>query len=481
MSDPIVGENGNEEKKPIAFDPETGAPIYSEDKKVKGYDPETGEPIFESEGSNKFLDKLLKNWKIITAVLAGIIAVVVIVGIIVGGSPKAKIGKALVKTFQKNSELVTTYIDLAKIVSGDFTMDVDFNYDDGYDVYKGEVSVASASKRKQISCDLDLEDIPTINGIIDVDSSKLSVSLDSFFDGVFVYNYKKDVDGVLEDYLSEDDIEQINALLESISGASIKDAGSKEAVDKFKKVGNELEFKKIKNRKFKVDGKKVSCKGYAMIITEDFCDELLDVFEETLREQLSATEDIDSMVGGDIEYYVSNYMDEMKYVLSMAQDAEINFYINKGMLAAITAEADDEEFVLAFEGGDYRTQNIVMYDEDDDEFFALKGKKKGTKETIAIEIDGDEEFSLSYDSKNGKFEIEVDGETVEGKLLSKGNKWEFSMEFDDGYDALEISVTFEKGADFKKLSGDEINLNELDEDDLEDLAQEIYGALYSFY
>ena len=169
-------------------------------------------------------------------------------------------------------------------------------------------------------------------------------------------------------------------------------------------------------------------------------------------------------------------------------DLDITFYLYKKKLAAVTFEMDDygdEEWVIAFQGGDYRMQNVVislLYDGETYGEAEISCKKKGSVETISIESDAD--MTITYDTKSGVVSMEYDDNWsecyIEGIYKHSGSEASFSLEaFEvDGDSLMEeedvsLMIYVKKGAEIEKYSGTEFDLGGAEEDDFEDLIDDL--------
>ena len=197
----------------------------------------------------------------------------------------------------------------------------------------------------------------------------------------------------------------------------------------------ELKFENADKESYKIDGKKVDCKGYSVEVDSDF---YLDLYDDI------------------IEIYKDEFEDK---------------------LAAIKGEGDKRsgEVEIQFKGGDFRAQNISIL-ADGDEVMALSGSNKKDKETYTLEVDGDEVCTIEYNYKKGKLTFEYDYyyDSFELEMDVKSSSNEVSFVVDDFDNEVEgsVNLTFKKGAKIQKYTNtNEFDLGNADESDFEDLME----------
>ena len=174
-------------------------------------------------------------------------------------------------------------------------------------------------------------------------------------------------------------------------------------------------------------------------------------------------------------------------------DIELSFYLYKKQLACVKMEVEDEDGAgyVYFYGGDYPTQNMeVVFEYDDDEysFCKLEGSIKNQVETIKLEAEDEEICEINYNQKTGELVISG-GDYLElsGVVTRKGNTLTFEME-DLEIDGLDASgsITISGDVDIKLPKGEEFDLGNASEDDLEDLVEDLEdfideNELYYYY
>ena len=142
---------------------------------------------------------------------------------------------------------------------------------------------------------------------------------------------------------------------------------------------------------------------------------------------------------------------------------------------------------ILFKGGDYLAKNVeINYDMDGDDgtFLTVEGTTKGDVQTTTIEMeDYDYELEYSYNRKTGElamscemygqeaYNLECTLEISKDQIKYTYDTMEFYGE-EIPFDSLVI--TYSTKADIKEpKKGEEIDLGNMDEDDLEDLVYDI--------
>ena len=373
----------------------------------------------------------------------------------------------------KNSKSVfstCTYVGKKKIFPTDFSADLD-----DYGEFSGSIIIDG--KDKQIVGNIDSDMVPEMSLKAGIDSKKVKVEVPELCDYLFVYDYTADNDGYITEMLGDDELASLNSSLKMIYDVSSNNA---DLEAKHKKCMNkhfkELKFENADKEYYKIDGKKVDCKGYSVEVDSDFYLDLYDDIVEIYKEEFEDTlKDMEEMTGESLDDSFKEVRNELKQM----PDMTVYFYIYKGKLAAIKGEGDKKsgEIEIQFKGGDFRAQNISVL-ADGDEVMALSGTNKKDKETYTLEVDGDEVCTIEYNYKKGKLTFEYDyyydSFELEMDVKSSSNEVSFVVDDFDYDDEVEGSMNFtiKKGAKIQKYSNtDEFDIGNADESDFEDLME----------
>lgn len=421
-----------------------------------------------------------------TKVVIGIIAAVLLLGVGVFaavplfGGPKTKVLRAITSTMKDAPELINDLGAVSSILTAD-------QYTAGIEVEADEANIKAefrnAKNAKQLSVSADLDDYGDIDVLCGVHSGGIVKASLSELNYVFFYDPKADNDGFLCKQIRSSELDEINEMLEDLTS----DKGSIETLQKnfsdaLKKELKELEFKEAKTRRFKIDGEKRECKGYRIRINEKNLVHVLEYMGETTEELRDVLDEL---------------CDEIK---DEEFDADITFYLYKKKLAAVIVSMyDDEEVYIAFQGGEYRMQNISIgasYDGDDYEMLTVSTKRNKNREVIEIEGDGDFEINITYDTKSGDISCEYDDGwssfLLSGVYEHSGSEASFTLEElevdgDSLIDDISFTAFVKKKASIEEYKGKEFDLGSADEDDFEDLMYDLEdyadlldGMIYGF-
>lgn len=447
---------------------ESEPPTTSPEPVKETYSPIPDEP---DKSSNK------KN-TIIGIVAVALVAIIVICILFFTGafmSKRDKVAKATAATFKYDTELGKVVKNLSSIVkSGSYTTDFSADLDD-YGEFSGSIIIDG--KDKQIVGNIDSDMVPAMSIKAGIDSKKVKVEVPELCDYLFVYDYTSDCDGYITDMLSDDDIASLNSSLKMIYDGSSSNADLEAKLEKcMNKHFKELKFENADKESYKIDGKKVDCKGYSVEVDSDFYldlyDDIIEIYKDEFEDTLKDMEDIS---GESLDDSFKEARNEIKQI----PDMTIYFYIYKGKLAAIKGEGDKRsgEVEIQFKGGDFRAQNISIL-ADGDEVMALSGSNKKDKETYTLEVDGDEVCTIEYNYKKGKLTFEYDyyydSFELEMDVKSSSNEVSFVVDDFDYDNEVEgsVNLTFKKGAKIQKYTNtDEFDLGNADESDFEDLME----------
>lgn len=416
-----------------------------------------------------------------------VLAVVVLAVSRLALGPKGKVLQAIAATMKDTPEVVSDLKKAGEILSGDsFTLGLNMEVDG--DTVNGEFRNTISDKQIYLTMDIDGDELGLLCG---VHSGVFKAEILDW-DHLFTYDPKRDNDGYLCEQMRKKDLEQLNTMLENITSDKVSTKElQKELMSALMKESEELEFKEAKAKEFEVDGKDRECEGYKVRINEKNIANFMEYAGEIMTERMPKDQ------ADDFADTLDDLIDEIR---DDDFDADITFYLYKKKLAAIIFEVNDygdEAWVIEFQGGDYRMQNMVIsleYDGDTYGEMEISSRKKGSVETISIESDADAEATITYDTKSGEISLEYDdGWTeclIEGIYKCSGSEFSFvleELEIDGDSmvedEDLEFTVYAKKSVDIQKYSGEEFDLGSADEDDFDDLVDDLedYDGLLNYW
>lgn len=436
-----------------------------EERKPIGYDAMTGQPIYdEPAGDDKGFGKKL-NTKVLIAIAGVLVALLIIaVGIISGAflPKRAKVEKAIASTCVVKSELFDVVKKAADIASGN-TVEVEYDFD--ADEVSANGKFIMDGKNKQVVASVNADSIPKFTLRAGIDSKQVLAEIPELSDKLFFYDYTAEKDGMIADYLGSkiDDVDAACKFLYDITDN--REELQKKIAACTVKHSKELAFESVEAKNFKINNKKVKCKGYSTTIDEDFCadylDDLIDIYADEIGEALSSVDDF-------ADVNIKQELKELKKELKGMPDTDIIFYIYRGKLADIHIEAGRNDMDIIFRGGDYRAQNIII-EENGNEVISFKASTKKDKEIYSIYADGDQ-IDIEYNTKKGKVTVEAGRDEIEFELLSSGNS--VSVKFDD-VEGVSGTFTLSKSAKIEKYENtDKFDIGNADKYDIQDLAGE---------
>lgn len=482
IGQPVQGQQTAAEQQPVGgFDPMTGEPIgqsTQEQQPTGGFDPMTGEPITPGTITEKPKSKL----PIIIGSVAGaaVIVILLIFGAIKSGLFLGKSGKVLLaanNTLKDMPHFVETLEPMIGLVEDEFTVEFSAKADG----VKIGGSFANASKQKQITAKVEYGG-ESIEGMAGVDSEALKIQVPDLSKKVFVYNYKKDNNGFITDYVDEEYINMFNSALEQLVTTS-KDTNKvqKDVTNIVLKEIKSLKFQSAAKEEFTVNEKDVMCKGYQTTITGANIWNIINGSYQAILDNYQSVGDALDEYGVDFESELSYLEDD----LDDMEDIVVTFYLYKNQFAAIVVEDEDfdDDIQLCFEGGDYRLQNITL--KSGSYRMSLKGSDDGTKEKFKLKekygTDTRDLASFEYNYESGKYKIESYGDSISGKLLKEGKTTKISIDENSDYDIPDMEFAITRGAKIQKFTGDEFDIGNADEDDIYDLLDDFSDELADFY
>lgn len=409
------------------------------------------------------------------AVLVLLLVVTAVRGLAMG--PRGKVIQAVAATAGEKPEIIDDIKKVWDIFSesrytAGFEMEVDG------DTISGELRNTTGDKQIYLAADVDGEELALVCGV----HSGIFKAAVSDWGYLFTYDPERENDGYLCEHMRKKELEQLNAMLENITSDKVSTKElQKELGTAWMEEMKELEFKEAKTKEFEVDGKDRECKGYKVRINEKNIAHFVEYAGEIMTKRMPknlADEFLDGL---------DDLIDEIE---DDDFDADITFYLYKKKLAAVILEPDnygDEEWVIEFQGGDYRMQNIRIsqqYDGDTYGEVEITSQKKGGVETISIDLDPGADITITYDTKSGAVSWEYDdGWTeylIEGTYKHSASEASFTLEEleVDGDSLMEdedisFMIYVKKAVEIQKYSGTEFDLGGADEDDFEDLLEEL--------
>lgn len=433
--------------------------------------------------------------KIPPVAIAGIVLAVVLViamGISIAvyaglfGSKAGKVANAFVNTFSEQSEVFSGLGNTEIFKDKQYTASIEMEMEDV--LMEMECRIDGLDKQFEGTLGYSIINIDFI-GALTEDEFLLSVPFLS--DQVFCYNYREIGDGYLLEDMDRDEIEKLNNEIAAIyDPQNMNDFFDyNEWMDDYAEELKNLDFENAEDTDFEIDGQDVTCKGYQTRINSEDMVSAVDELEEEFNEQNGEIYELIGTLEGTDNPYEALF-DEVRSMFDEFSDFDLRFYIYDKKLAAIVAENDAGEQVrILFEGGERRSQNIVVEYEDEyetAELFAIRGETSGTEETISLVVD-EESLSFTYDSESGDYEVVVDdgyGEsTITGVITCEPAS--FIMTIDEfaeyGEDiGMEGRISVTRGAQMKEIEGERFDIGNADEDSFNSLMEEIMDALYSF-
>lgn len=458
----------------MKFDPMTGEPIVQEEpvveEKKPKFDPMTGEPIYENPAEAVLAQhkKTTGQKNLIVIAAVAVVALVVLIGVVTGlfQSKQMKILSAVAKTFTDESKLAKACGALDLIGTDAYTLYVKADVE-GQEV---EATLAAKKNEMQLSGMVDVSGMPEIQGIIGLDSKAVRATVDGL-DTVLVYKFTEENDGELMDQTDEEVIELINETLVMLTSDKAQNNVGKKVSSAVLKVFNDWKIEKVDKKSFEVDGKKRNCTGYTFTIDENGMEDMSDAIVKALDGEVS-------------DEVLDAFEDLMSDVVDGMEDTEVTVYIYKDMLAAVLLEIGSDEVEILFEGGEYRTQNVIVETEGYT-VMELAGSTSGSVEEYELELAGREVLSMEYNEKSGELSIKEKytgaNISIDATLIGKSNELSFvleDMDMDDYSISCDLEINLKKGASMQKIKGEEFDLGAADEDDLEDLVEDIEDAFY---
>lgn len=496
--DPMTGEPMEEIVVRDGFDPMTGEPVYVAVEK-NGFDPMTGVQIFAKASSKKAANpgfqyrdnysvkespvesrsySAKKNSKISIPIIIGIVVAAVVLVLAIAlicilSSKQAKVFKAISKTIEDDT-FGSVILESSEILSSnELTVEIDgegYSYGEGgkisgtfaTDMDNAEVYANASFEFAGVSAESDFY----------YDDSKLQLAIPSISDKVYEYDYTKKNNGIIAEAIEKTtygEIEDVNILLSDIAKLMKKKSSYQDKVNSgLTDALMHMEIEKIDSEKYEVDGKDRKCKGYRMIVTERDVRNILravsdaekDAYGDVIDEASDALENLTGEKIPDLNDMNEDIYEELE---DLGDDIYVDFYIYKGMLAAISVDVGGTDLEVKFLGGDHRSSNMEV---SFGGYTLLERESQMSKkvEEGNVWIDGDR-IKYSYDTSSGDFVISEGKDKIEANYLVKGDSVSFSIDMDLGKDVLNGTLQISKGSRISQLKGDVFDVGNADQRD----------------
>ncbi len=424
-----------------------------------------------------------KLWIYIGCVAVVAIAAVLAVKLFL--NPMIRIGIAMANTFKGKSQIEKD-LDISDIFAdGNASVKADVEYDYKTVSMSGVCDFSDKHKALSLKANGDLGKIGDfeVDFTAELDADKLAVSLNPAIDKTLAYYYTRDNKGYIISNIkhSAKKISEINDSLKNFYEFDFSDFNTNDIqsaiVKAVLKEAKNIEIEKVDEKeKFKINGKMRKCGGYQMELTEEDMEAMVDAARKAAEKELKNAS-AEGYMRDWLEDYYDDMFDDLEDGISWTRDVDLSFYIYGSQIACIRVEASLYTADIIFHGGDYPTQNIeVMLDGgiySDYVVMELKGDKKDKIEKMELDIDEDSIFELEYNTKNGELSVESDMADIEFEAAVKRTKKELAVDIDD-INGVALTLTITDGGTVESIKGEEFNVGEADEDDVEDLVEDIF-------
>ena len=434
-----------------------------------------------------------------------IIGIVAALAVVIGaviffakGGLGAKVGLLNVFTSAYDGEYLTEFSKDFQIKPfGDYTVTVNGEIEDVE--FTCAVANAGSSHTRSLYASMTYSGF-TADATAYIDTKNIKAQVPVLGDYVFLYDYSNDKnDGYLMEFLDDADmdVKTFNALIAFMNdNDSTMQKFYEKSLDYVKDCVVGLDFKKTGEKEtFKVSDKDVSCKEYQAVITADtvigWVEGYQKLWDDFYKDNAKTFEPFEELSGEELDLgdTFDDLIDEIDD--NFDEDLIVSVYVKGKITGAIRFEYDDEMIEILFKGGDYLAQNVeVNYDNGDDDgtLLTIKGKTKGDVQTTTIESeDGEFVFEYSFNRKTGELEMDMEeyGRAIYHVectyTISKG---EMKCVFDElevygedmPFGSLEVIIS--NKADIQEpKKGDTFDLGKVDEDEIEDFAEEVMETI----
>ena len=304
----------------------------------------------------------------------------------------------------------------------------------------------------------------------------MQVEVPAISDHLFTYDYRNEKSGYLLEMVDQDTLDAVDATLKAAYDNQNSDEFRKKMLKVYADEYNTLEFSKVDEKDFTIDGTERSCKGYQTVVTKDNVNHVIDGLETLYGEDYQELMDALDLTAADFVASMREAVEELD------DSTTLVFYLYKGQYAAIDIiPENDVSFEIQFLGGDRRTQNMLIL-ADGEKVIEVQGSNEGSVETIMMTAEENDTVKFTYDSDSGDIAMEAkyDEESYDfaGNLAVDKNRMVITID-DLGNDSEDVSgsITWEKGAQFEEVSGDVFDLGNATEEEWQDLLHEIFAAM----
>jgi hypothetical protein len=262
----------------------------------------------------------------------------------------------------------------------------------------------------------------------------------------------------------------------------------------------------LEKKDVKVNGKKLSCKVYELVIPQEAMEDYLDILEDVVKDMdMEKTADILEDAGLVMPGYnvyanedvLRDSLDQMKDFVDEVGDFAVEVAIHKGYIVALNSEFEvwDTEYSMNVQlgGGENYVDDLYFEMKDEDEYgFILSSEgnhamTKGvfTDETVLTELfAGKESGSVSCETSwepkaredNFEMVLEVEGDkfTMEGTLVCTKDSLTINLPELEA-DGITVGVRYDLSGYKAPVIRMETILafSEMDEDDLLELGEQI--------
>ena len=327
-----------------------------------------------------------------------------------------------------------------------------------------------------------------------IDEKNVKANVPVLGDYLFIYDYSNNKnDGYFVELLDDAgvDVADFNALIAFLNdnNGTIEKFYDK-TTDYAVSCLTDLDFKKTGEKEtFTVNGKKIDCKEYQAVITEDTLVEWIEGYQKVWEDFYKANSDdfeaVENLADEDID--LDDFFDDLLDQVDGMEDLTISVYSKGKTTAALRFESDDNMIEILFKGGDFLAQNLEVnydFDGDDGTLLTCEGKTKGDVQTLTFESEM-ADFVLEYTFNRKTGELTMDSEMggreyYHIECTFSVSKNEVKVVYDEmeiygedmPFDSLEYTISTK--ADIKEpKKGDKMDLGNMDEGDFEDLYEEI--------
>ena len=481
-------------------------------------------------GGHKFQQPKKSHAGLIAGIIGGVAAVVIVAVVLVmvlGGSPAAKVGKAMSSTVDAYSSVLnnlpvyqagkmvsdggfqeTLNVEILDIPDSDFDPNgLGFAMSAGVDL-KGRQAMLGFTgyygSADLLNADMILDDeIASVGSPELLGDDRYGINTMELGDGLAALDPEMEGMG-----FNAFEIAEIYQNFVKEQSAQIKEYAAC-----FKTLLKAAEIEKAGKEKLDINGERKECEHYTVVLPEDdvmdFAEAVCELMEQTdymkLAEDLVTAMNLPADMEDELleeiemELYYSlpdpeTFYENMEFLVDELGDIEFDVYLNKGKIAAVIweFEADEVSLEMYFGGPDAYEDDlsIVLVDSYDMLMLSSSGNHTGkdgviTDKTVFTNGYAELVSEMTYypkdDNDNFSWEIYEDGGTgfsADGTLTVKGKDFHMYLnsvklqEWDETVGEFSVEFTI---SEFQKLpkTDDAIMILDLSDSELEDLAYEV--------